>query len=584
LVNGERLHTQLRRVRIVFLAGLLLLVPAYLFPQSSPPNDPVTQESLKFARIYGLLQEHYADPINPDHAIFDGGIRSMLDTLDPFSAFFDRQQFKMLQEQTRGEALGFGSILYVKPGKVLVLQTAEGSPSWRAGLGPGDQIVAVNGHEVAQLDFRALIQLLQRSRSHPVRLEILHPGKAVPQEVRLVPKQVKMPTVENAFLFPGPQIAYIHVSGFDAKTTGEVQSAVEKLGGSKLKGLLLDLRNNHGGVVATAAGVASLFLKPGLRILTIRGRGVPEKSYDTKPMKVRFNMPIVVLINGETASAAELLTAALEEHDRAVVAGEDSYGKGVVENVMPLSDNTGLALTVAQYFTPSGRSIQRRLPGTMLAHAEAGLDKSKGFRTDDGRPLSAGGGITPDVRIAARKLDSWAVFLNEHGMFTDFASQYITYHENLKRTFEPDKDAMTEFRNFLSSRRIRVPLMYWVKDQDYLKLRIRMEVLSLIFGLKAGNEVEIKGDPQVRKALEVFPKIPEILKGPLPEGEKHIKRVADRSGLWQNNLRTELAGAFAQTNADSCRRVWSAAACRRSSAASREQAHGTKAGASSRTP
>lgn len=506
------------------------MVPAFLFPQTSPPNDPATQESLKFARIYGLLEDHYADPINPDHAIFDGGIRSMLDTLDPFSAFFDRQQFKMLQEQTRGEAIGFGSILYVKPGKVLVLQAAEGSPSWRAGLGPGDEIVEVNGQKVAQLDFRALIQLLQRSRSHPVTLGILHPGKKAPQEVRLVPKEVELPTVDNAFLFPGRRIGYIHVSGFDAKTTDEVQSAVEKLGGEKLKGLLLDLRNNHGGVVATAAGVASLFLKPGLPILTMRGRGVPEKSYDTKPMTVHFTMPMVVLINGETASAAELLTAALEEHDRAVVAGEDSYGKGVVENVIPLEDNTGLALTVAQYFTPSGRSIQRRLPGTMLAHAESGIGKSKDFHTDDGRPLTAGGGIAPDVPIAPRNLDPWAVFLNQRGLFTDFASQYLTYHEDLKQTFEPDKDVMTEFRNFLSSRRIRVPLEYWVQDQDYLKLRIRMEVVSLVFGLKAGSEVEMKGDPQVQKALEVFPKVPGILKGPLPEGKMHVKRVAELVG------------------------------------------------------
>lgn len=512
---------------MVFLAGFLLLVPAFLFPQTSPPNDPVTQESLKLARIYGLLEEHYTDPIDPDHAIFDGGIRGMLDTLDPFSAFFDRQQFKLLQEQTSGEALGFGSILYVKPGKVLVLQTAEGSPSWRAGLGPGDEIVEVNGQKVVQLDFRSLVQLLQRSRSHPVRLGILHPGKDVPQDVRLVPKEVELPTVDSFFLFPGRQIAYVHLSGFDAKTTDEVQDAVEKLGGQKLKGLLLDLRNNHGGVVATAAGVASLFLNPGLRILTMRGRGVPEKSYDTRPMKVRFNMPMVVLINGETASAAELLTAALEEHDRAVVAGEDSYGKGVVENVLSLPDNTGLALTVAQYFTPSGRSIQRRLPGTMLANAEPGIGKSKDFHTDDGRPLSAGGGITPDVPIAPRNLDPWAEFLNQHGLFTDFASQYITYHQDLKETFEPDKDVLAEFRNFLSSRRIRAPLEYWVKDQDYIKLRIRMEVLSLIFGLKAANEVEIKGDPQVLKALEVFPKVPDILKGPLPEGKMHVKRVAE---------------------------------------------------------
>jgi carboxyl-terminal processing protease len=523
---GEQLHTKRRRDRILLLAGLLLLVPAFLFPQEPPPNDPVTQESLEFARIYGLLEEHYADPIDPDHAIFDGAIRKMLDTLDPFSAFFDRQQFKLLQEQTRGEAKGFGSILYVKPGKVLVLQAAEGSPSWRAGLGPGDEIVEVNGEKVLQLDFQSLIQLLQRSRSHPVTLGVLHPGKDLPQEVRLVPKEVELPTVDSVFKFQDQQIGYIHVSGFDAKTTKEVQDAVEKLGGAKLKGLLLDLRNNHGGVVATAAGVASLFLQPDLPILTMRGRGVPEESYSTKPMTVHFAMPMVVLVNGETASAAELLTAALEEHDRAVVAGEVSYGKGVVENVMPLSDATGLALTIAQYFTPSGRSIQRRLPGTMLAEAEPGIGKSADFHTDDGRPVSAGGGITPDVIIPARTLDPWAVFLNQHGLFTDFASQYVTYHTDLKKTFEPDSDVMTEFQNFLTSRRVRAPLEYWVNDRDYLKLRIKMEVFSLVFGLAAANEVEIRGDPQVLKTLEVFPRVPEILKGALPTGTRHVKRVA----------------------------------------------------------
>jgi carboxyl-terminal processing protease len=539
LGNVEQLHTKRRRDRFLLLAGFLLLVPAFLFPQESPPKDAVTQESLKFGQIYGLLEEHYVDPIDPDHAIFDGAIRRMLDTLDPFSAFFDRQQFKLLQEQTSGEAIGFGSILYVKPGKVLVLQAAEGSPSWRAGLGPGDEIVEVNGEKVSQLDFQSLIQLLQRSRSHPVTLAVLHPGKDQPQEVRLVPKEVQLPTVDSVFEFEDRQIGYIHVSGFDAKTAKEVQDAVEKLGGDKLKGLLLDLRNNHGGVVATAAGVASLFLQPGMPILTMRGRGVPEESYSTTPMTAHFTMPMVVLVNGDTASAAELLTAALEEHDRAVVAGEATYGKGVVENVMPLSDDTGLALTVAQYFTPSGRSIQRRLPGTMLAEVESGNGKSTSFHTDDGRSVSAGGGITPDVIIPPRTLDPWAVFLNQHGLFTDFASQYITYHKDLKKSFEPDSDVMAEFQNFLSSRQIQTPPEYWANDQDYLKLRIKMEVFSLVFGLATANEVETRSDLQVLKTFEVFPRIPEILKGPLPAGTRHVKRVAGRESTQQSKIRAE---------------------------------------------
>lgn len=514
----------------------MLLVPSMLFPQAVPPNDPVTQESLKFARIYGLLQEHYVDPIDPDHAIFDGAIRQMLGTLDPFSAFFDRQQFKQLEEQTRGEALGFGSILYVQPGKVLVLQTAQDSPSWRAGLGPGDQIVEINGERLDQLDFQSLIQLLQRSRSHPARLGIRHPGKTELQDLQLVPSEVNLPTVDSAFVFPAEQIGYIHVSGFDAKTTKEVQDAVEKLGGSRLKGLLLDLRNNHGGVVATAVGVASLFLQPNLPVLTMRGRGVPTESYSTTASPVHFNMPMVVLVNGETASAAELLTAALEEHDRAVVAGEPSYGKGVVENVIPLSDSTGLALTVAQYFTPSGRSIQRRLPGTALADADRGIGKSRDFHTDDGRPISAGGGITPDVVIPPRTLDPWLVFLNEHGLFTDFASQYLTYHTDVKKSFEPDSDAMTEFQTYLTTHQVRVPAEYWATDQEYLKLRIKMEVLSLVFGLDAANQVEIKGDPQVQQALQLFAKVPEILKGPLPTGTMHVKKIADREKLRKENL------------------------------------------------
>ena len=524
---------------MIILAVLLLATPALLFPQSSPPNDPVTRESLKFARVYGLLQQHYATHFSPDHAIFDGAIRHMLDTLDPFSAFFDPQQFKMLQEQTSGQAMGFGSILYVQPGKVLVLQTAEGSPSFRAGLGPGDQILKVNGQQVDQLDFRALIELLQQSRSHPVELEVLHPGKDLPVDVRLVPAEVKLPTVDNAFEFASRKIGYIHVSGFDAKTVQEVRNAVERLGGSKLKGLLVDLRNNHGGVVATAVGVASLFLKPGMTVLTIQGRGVPEKTYKTTPTQIHFDMPMVVLVNGETASAAELLTAALEEHDRAVIVGEPTFGKGVVDNVMGLSDDTGLALIVAQYFTPSGRSIQRRLPGTALADTRRGLNKNKGFHTDDGRPLTAGGGITPDVTIPARKLDPWVMFLNQRGAFTDFASQYLTFHPGTNRSFEADHHVLQEFRNFLSSQRVRIPLQYWVQDEDYLKLRIKEEVYNLVFGLKAGNEVKIKGDPQVQKALQVFPRISDILKGPLPTGTTHVKRIAGRQSSRQNAVQAK---------------------------------------------
>lgn len=512
-----------RLCKISIYLFCLVFCSAQVFAQTDQPPDDVGRESVKFARVYAAIQQNYMDPVNPDKTIGDGGIRGMLAVLDPFSAFFNRQQFELLKQQARGEALGFGSILYVQPGKVLVLQAAPGSPSWRAGLGPGDEIVEVNGTRVDRLDFQSLIRLLQRSRSHPVRLEVIHAGSDVPKNCNLVPEQMALPTVDRFFMF-SPRIGYIHLTGFEDKTPQEVANALRQLGGKNLghlKGVLLDLRGNHGGMVDAAVGVLSLFLKPGLVALTIRGRSMPQKTYRTTKGLLFYSGPLIVLVNNETASAAEVVTAALEEHDRALIAGEPTFGKGVVESVMGLSEKTGLALITAQYFTPSGRSIQRPLPGTALAHDRPGLDttlgKNQTFHTDDGRPVLPGGGITPDVRILPRTLDPWATFLEQRGLFTDFASNYLTLNGKVKETFNANAKVMSQFKDFLTTSGIRVPAAYWNEDQDYLKLRIKTEIFNLVFGLSKGEEVQVRGDPQVQKAAKLFAKLPGLLKPSTPK-------------------------------------------------------------------
>ena len=183
----------------LFAAAILVNV-ADASAQSSLPSDDLTVESLKLTEAYSAIQENFSEAVDPDRAILDGGIRGMLSALDPFSAFFDRDQFELLKQQTRGEALGFGSVLYVTPGKILVLQTAQGSPSWRAGLGPGDEIVEINGTRVNRVDFQSLVELLRRSRSHPVRLGVIHPGKFVAQDFELKPAEVALPSVDKSFL------------------------------------------------------------------------------------------------------------------------------------------------------------------------------------------------------------------------------------------------------------------------------------------------------------------------------------------------------------------------------------------------
>jgi len=542
--KNRRIRGQtLRAANFLGLAAVLFFTPL-LFPQSDPSTDEVLQESVRFAAVYGAVEQNYAEALDPERTIWDGGVRGMLGTLDPFSNFFDRQQFELLQQQTRGEALGFGSILYVQPGKVVVLETAEGSPSWRAGLGPGDEIVAINGTRLDRLDFRSLVELLQRSRSQLVTLSVVPSGTVVSRDIKLQPAEVALPTVDKAFEW-SPGVGYIHLSSFELKTAQEVTDAIARLGGTALKGLLLDLRDNRGGLVDAAVGVASLFLKPDLLLLTVRGRAMPEKASRTAAATARYDGPLIVLVNGNTASAAEVVAAALQEHDRAVMVGEPTFGKGVVESVMLLSEKTGLALTTAQYFTPSGRSIQRALAGTALAVPEARLDAASApraptggapalqspvptFRTDNGRAVAAGGGVTPDVALASWRLDPWVEFLNQRGIFTTFASDYLSRRGRVSESFEPDAETLDIFRDFLKRAAIRVPEEYWRPDQDYVKLRIRTELSNLAFGLTRGNEAEVRGDPQVKKAVALFSRVPEILNPPAPAGTVHVRRAEKR--------------------------------------------------------
>ncbi|HXW13088.1 MAG TPA: S41 family peptidase [Terriglobia bacterium] len=524
----------LRSSAIILRMGLLASFPFLNVPRLPAQNpaaapDDVGAQAVKFTALLGAIEQHYMDPVDPDHAIFDGGIRGMLSSLDPFCAFLDRDQFELMKQQARGESIGFGSILYVSVGKVLILQTTQGSPSFRAGLGPGDEIVSVNGERIDRLDFQSLVDLLKRSRSHPVRLGVIQPGKLVPEDFNLRPAEVALPTVDKAFLW-SPGIAYLHIDSFEGKTPDEVASALDGMDAAHLKGLFLDLRDNHGGIVDSAAAVASLFLKQGEVVLTTRGRKMPEKVYHVAAMPKHYDLPIVTLVNGDTASAAEVLAAALQEHDRAVIAGLPTYGKGVVQSVQELSEDTGLALTAGQYFTPSGRSIQRPLPGTALTFASlspsaepqkntarTGNDPAgpgnAAFHTDNGRPVTIGGGVTPDVTIPAPMDDPWLAFVSQRGYVTSYAGSYLTTHSRLTEPVEISPEMLDEFKQTLLQSGVRVPDEYWSKDQDILKVRIKVELMSLAFGLDRAEEFATKSDPQAQKAARLFPRGAEILKG-----------------------------------------------------------------------
>ncbi len=533
ILNEEDTPTSLKVpipfLRATLIASLLVSTASGIYSQTPPPPpDDVAAQALRFTGIYNAVEEHYGEPVDPDHAIFDGGIRGMLLALDPFCAFLDRDQFQLMQQQARGESIGFGSILYVSVGKVVILQTTQGSPSFRAGLAPGDEIVSLNGQQIDRLDFQSLIDLLKAARSRPVRLGVIHPGRDVPEDFNLRPAEVALPSVDKSFLW-SPGIAYVHISSFEGKTPEEVATALDGMDAPHLKGVLLDLRDNHGGIVDSAAAVASFFLKQDQLVMSTRGRGVKESVFRVPQMPRHYDLPVVVLVNGETASAAEVVAAALQEHDRAVIAGAPTYGKGVVQSMMELSEQTGLALTAGQYFTPSGRSLQRPLAGTALTFASlspsaAGGDKAENtsdadppgaatttFHTDDGRPVTVGGGITPDVPLEARVSDPWFEFVTQRGYPTSFAEAYLTTHGKLEEPFEVTPEMLEEFKASLERNGVRVPEEYWSRDRDKLALRLRIELTDLVYGLDKGDELATRGDPQVSHAVDLFPRVAQIL-------------------------------------------------------------------------
>jgi carboxyl-terminal processing protease len=473
-----------------------MLLPA-LFLFATPPSTEGLDSALKrFTELISIVETQAADPVNTQQAIYQGAIPGMLRTLDPHSIFFDPDQNEQLKQMENSERKGFGTIVSILPGRVIVLQAMAGTPSAKAGLQPGDEIVAVNNVELARLEFDQVVGYLGESHQHRAQLIVRRPGNARPLEFVLDPELLDSPSVDRQFLLQ-PGIGYIRVNGFDPQTAKQLKDAIEKLGGEKLKGLVLDLRDNPGGVVQAALEAASYFLKPGQKILSVKGRSIEDQSVDVPKTAAPYLFPLAVLVNAKTASAAEILSGALQDHDRAVVLGEPSFGKGLVQNVFPLTGNTALALTTAFYYTPSGRSIQKPLPS---GHLEIEKQAEK-FQTDAGRSVIGGGGIQPDVAIGPEPLTRLRVALDASGIMTAFATEFIQ-KTHIRPDFEVTPALLEEFQVYAGQRNIQPSVGEWTQERGWLQNRLKQEIFNQGLGVALGDEVEAQRDPAVRAAIE----------------------------------------------------------------------------------
>ena len=468
-----------------------------LFLFAPPASTGDLDAALKrFTQVLATIESQAADPVSTETAIYQGAIPGMLRRLDPHSIFFDPQQYEQLKEMEKSERKGFGTVVSVLPGRVIVLQALPGTPSAKSGLQPGDEIVAVNNVALARLDFEQLVGYLGEARQHRAELFVRRPGNARPLQFIMDPALVDAPSVDRSFLLQ-PGIGYVRVTGFDPQTAKQLKEAIEGLGGEKLKGLVLDLRDNPGGVVETALEAASYFLKPGQRLLSVKGRSIEGQDVDTPKTATPYAFPLAVLVNAKTASAAEILAGALQDHDRATILGEPSFGKGLVQNVFTLSGNTALALTTAFYYTPSGRSIQKPLASGQLA-----VEKQKElFRTDSGRVVTGGGGIQPDQVVPPEPETQLRIVLEASAIMTSFATDF-TQRNKVTQSFEVTPSVLEEFQVYAAQHNIQPPVGEWVRDRDWVQSRLKQEIFNQALGVAKGDEVDAQRDPVVRAAVQ----------------------------------------------------------------------------------
>ncbi len=474
-------------------------------PQNSDPAKDLGPYLRKFAEVFSTVQSEAAEPQGPEKLIYSGAIPSMLRQLDPHTQFFDPGQFEQLKQMEDSEQKGFGSIVSVLPGQVIFLQTLPGTPSNKAGIQAGDELLAVNNIAIRSLEAEQIIELLTEARRQKVSIYIRRQGSPHLLQFTLTPELVDQPSVDRAFMLK-PGIGYVRVSSWDVQTAKQLHDAVQKLGGDSVKGLVLDLRNNPGGLVKAALDAASMFLRPGQRILTARGRTSEVEAVDVPPKATPYQFSIAVLINEKTASASEILAGALQDHDRAVIVGDPSYGKGLVQSVMPLSGGTGLAITTAFYYTPSGRSIQKPLQNSALSetfNAKPQTERPK-YKTDGGRAVTGGGGIQPDVIVSPAPLTRLETVLDASGAITSFATEYLSKHSPLPDWFAVTPEIIDDFKVFLSSRRIQPGVGEWANERTWITNRLKEEVITQARGVAEGDEIQAENDPQVQAALKAL--------------------------------------------------------------------------------
>lgn len=479
-------------------------------------EDEISQAVRTFTKVYSTVEQNFADKVSSDKAIYKGAISGMLRTLDPHSSFFDPRDFQQLREDQRGHYYGVGMTVSERNRRTVVIAPFPGSPAYKAGIRPGDTILAVNDKRTDNMTTTEVADVLKGPRGTPVQVTVARDGVEKPITFNIIRDEIPRKSVQDAF-FVKPGILYLDIESFNENTSKEVEDNFKKVGEQNVKGLILDLRENPGGLLNEGVAVAGRFLQNGQTVVSHRGRASAERPYLTRNGSGKRNYPIVVLVNRYSASAAEIVAGALQDHDRGWILGDNTFGKGLVQTVYPMSDSTGLALTTAKYYTPSNRLIQRDYEHTSFLDYyyrkdTATQNPNDVKMTDSGRTVYGGGGIKPDEAFTSPRANKFQTEMIRRFAIFNFTAKYFGGKEaKLPHGWEPNDQIVGDLKAFLTKEKVPFTEEEWKENLDWTKLRLKNEMYLTAFGSEEARKLAVESDPIVVKAVDSMPKAKDLL-------------------------------------------------------------------------
>jgi len=512
----------------VFFAGILFASGARL-------DDPWEDGLAKIDALAGIVRAEYYQPVDADKMAQES-IRGMLQTLDPHSYLLDPEAFARMSEEQRGAYYGLGIQIVKQMDRLVVIAPIEGTPAWRMGMQAGDVITHINGESTKPITDQDAVSKLRGPKGTKVTITVTREGLEKPFDLTITREEIPLFSVPYAFMLEDG-VGYVFIRYFAENTTEELEAKLEALKKQGMKSLVLDLRGNAGGPLFQSIAVSDEFLPKGAMVVSIRGRNaIFDRAFRAARDEQYEKTPVIVLISQGSASASEIVAGAIMDHDRGLVIGEDSWGKSLVQQMFPLAQDTALALTIARYYTPSGRSLQRDYThfDDYILDTKAVPEKTREVKfTTKGRKVLGQGGISPDIEVKFNLL-IYTAELRVRGEFFAYARKFVAHQTPLSqkfvfpsdpsgsgdaagkiqigKSFLADTTVLEDFKAYLKSSQIPADEKRFKEAEAEIQRELEREVSSILWGAEEGWRAFEKNDPVAQKALQMMPEAAKMIR------------------------------------------------------------------------